>query len=209
MSAVIWRRANCWFSLIMILLSCVSAGQKTTSDEDWSDDLVKWDTQCGLKGCLLMTDVLRGYSGDPAPPDSKDVREYIGIYVAVNRTTRKPVYFAFHVDPNSQKDQGLFIAFTKTIKGDGKFKTGLDGDGASRLPFSSCDHDSCVARIPEGIVEQGKEGHRLDLLEKFLDSDSVLILYMKNGKAYRTMILLSSFKKEYTKLLSSELGSAP
>ena len=63
------------------------------------------------------------------------------------------------------------------------------------------------ARIADGLVDEGKERHRMDLLEKFLNSDSVLILYMKNGKPYRTMILLSSFKKEYAKLLSSDLGS--
>ena len=67
--------------------------------------------------------------------------------------------------------------------------------------------DSCVARIPNGLVEEGKERHRTDLLEKFLDSDSVLILYLKNGKPYRTMVLLSSFKKAYAKLLGSELGA--
>ncbi len=154
-----------------------------------------------------MTDVLRGYSGDPVPPDPKDARGYVGIYVAVDRTTRKPAYFAFHVDPNSQQDQGVFVAFTKTTKEGGKFKMGLDEGGASRLPFSSCAQDSCVARIPDGLVDEGKERHRMDLLEKFLNSDSVLILYMKNGKPYRTMILLSSFKKEYAKFLSFDRGS--
>jgi hypothetical protein len=207
MPAMIRRKVNCWSGLIVMLLSCVCSGQKAASTEDWSDALVKWDTQCGPKGCLLMTDVLRGYSGDPVPPDSKDTREYIGIYVAVDRTTRKPAYFAFHVDPNSQQEQGVFVAFTKTTKDGDKLKMGLDKDGASRLPFSSCGQDSCVARIPDGLVGEGKERHRMDLLEKFLNADSVLILYVKNGKAYRTMILLSSFKKAYAKVLSSELDS--
>ena len=71
---------------------------------DWSDALVKWDTQCSPKGCLLMTDVLRGDSGNP--PNPKDFREYIGIYVAVDRDTQKPAYFAFHVDPAEQLGDG-------------------------------------------------------------------------------------------------------
>ena len=32
------------------------------------------------------------------------------------------------------------------------------------------------ARIADGLVDEGKERHRMDLLEKFLNSDSVLIL---------------------------------
>jgi hypothetical protein len=209
MAVMIWLRVNCLPGLLtLVLFPCFCSAQQTAPGGDWSDALVKWDTQCGAKGCLLMTDVLRGYSGDPVPPDPKDVREYIGIYVAVDKATRKPAYFAFHVDPNSQRDQGVFIAFTKTTKDGDKWKAGLDKDGASRLAFSSCDQDSCVARIPDGLVEEGKESHQMDLLSKFLNSDSVLILYMKDHKPYRTMILLSSFKKEYTKLLGSELSSS-
>jgi hypothetical protein len=190
-------------ALILVVPICCNA-QRNESTNDWSDALVKWDTQCSPKGCLLMTDVLRGDSGNP--PDPKDSREYIGIYVAINRNTQKPAYFAFHVDPGSQQDQGVFVAFTKTTKDGDKWKTGIDADGASRLAFSSCGEDSCVARIPAGIVEEGKESRRMDLLDKFLSSDAVLFLYMKGGKPYRTMVVLSSFKKEYQRVLASELA---
>lgn len=154
-----------------------------------------------------MTDVLRGDSGNPANPE--DSREYIGIYVAVDRDTQKPAYFAFHVDPTSRQDQGVFIAFTKTTKDGNAWKMGMDADGAARLSFSSCNRDSCVARVSCGIVEESKDGHRIDLLEKFLDSDAVLLLYLKDGKAYRTMVVLSSFKREYRRLLASLAPSKP
>ena len=117
---------------------------------------------------------------------------------------RKPSYFAFHVDPNSQQDQGVFIAFTKTTKEGNKWKSGIDADRALRLAFSSCGEDSCVARVTGGFVEETKEGHKINLLDKFLSSDAVLFLYMKGGKPYRTMLVLSSFKKEYQRVLESE-----
>lgn len=189
-------------ALILVVPMCCIA-QKSESASEWSDSLVKWDTQCSPKGCLLMTDVLRGDSGDP--PDPKDFRQYIGIYVAIDRTTRKPEYFAFHVDPNSQPDQGVFIAFTRTTKDGDKWTMNLDSDGASRLPFSSCGKDSCVARVLCGLVEKAKESHKMNLLDKFLTSDAVLVLYLRGGKAYRTMVVLSSFKKEYQRVLTSEL----
>jgi hypothetical protein len=181
------------FAVVMLVPLWCNAQKSDLND--WSDAIVKWDTQCSPKGCLLMTDVLRGDSGNP--PNPKDPHEYIGIYVAVDRGTQKPAYFAFHIDPTSQQDQGVFIAFTKTTKDGDKWKMGMDADGASRLSFSSCGEESCVARVPGGIVEEAKESHRINLLNKFLNSDAVLFLYMKDGKAYRTMVVLSSFKKEY------------
>ncbi len=45
----------------------------------------------------------------------------------------------------------------------------------------------------------------MNLLDKFNQSSSLLVLYMKEGKPYRTMVLLSSFKKEYQRVLASEL----
>lgn len=191
-------------ALTVVLPICVA--QSKSDQSDWSDALVKWDKQCSPKGCLLMTDVLRGESG--RPPDPKDTHERIGIYVAVGRASRKPAYFAFHVDPNEQQDQGIFIAFTRTTKESEKWKMNIEADGASRVTFSSCDQDSCVARVPDGIVMKTEKGSRLDLLDEFLNSDAVLLLYQKNGHAYRTMVTLSSFKKAYQKLLTEELGPA-
>jgi hypothetical protein len=145
-----------------------------------------------------MADVLRGYSGDPKPPNPKNRHEYIGIDVALERATRKPLFFTFHIDPKSQQNQGILLVFTKNMD--------LDLDSASKLPISTCDAEYCDATIPNGIVEGNKNSQRLDLLESFLSSDGVIILYVKNGKQYRTMVLLSSFKKQYQTLLSTELA---
>ena len=202
------RTKHSYIAVAVFIILSSALGQQTTPNKDWSESLVKWDTQCVPKGCLLMTDVLRGYSGDPIPPNPQDEHEYVGIYIAFDRATRKPAYFAFHVDPNAQQDQGISIAFTKTIKDRDKWKIETDNEGTLRLNFSFCGADSCVVRIPAGLVEEGKEQHRVDLLEKFLNSDGVLVLYTKSGKNYKTMILLSSFKTTYQKMLSSELGPA-
>lgn len=154
----------------------------------------------------MQTDVLRGESGDP--PDPKDFREYVGVDVALYRKSQKPGYFAFLVDPRTQQDQGIFIAFTKTTKDGDSWKINLDADGATRLAITNCNDKACTARVPLGLVEEGKDSHKMDLLEKFLNSDHLLVLYMKGGKAYRTMVLLSSFKKEYQRAMTSELAAS-
>lgn len=171
---------------------------------DPGDALVKWDSACSARGCLIQTDVLRGISDDSAPPDSKDSREYVSINVAMERATRKPAYITFMVDPRAQPDQGIFVAFTNSRKVDDSWKIEIDQDGANRLPAFECTANACIARIPFGLVPKGKDTRAMNLLDKFTESNSLLVLYMRDGKPYRTMVLLSSFKKEYQRVLSSE-----
>lgn len=193
------------FALLKVGAALLLLAPCLAQPADWADSLVKWTMTCSPRGCLMQTDVLRGASEDP--PDAADVREYVSIFVAVDRTTRKPAYFAFHVDPRARQDQGIFIAFTETTNGPNGWKIGLDEDGTSRLAFEKCDENSCVVRVRAGRVEAGQETHRMDLLDKFLNANHAMLLYVRDGKPYRTMVLLSSFKKEYRRVLSAELGA--
>lgn len=192
-------------ALSLSSLAQVKDAQPKDSDEQLADALVKWNTECSPKGCILETDVLRGDSGNPADP--KDFREYIGIYVPVDRATQKPAYFAFHIDPRAHQDNGIFITFSATTRDGDSWKMNLDPEGVSRLMFDKCDEQSCVVRVPNGLVQEGNESHRMNLLDKFLSSDHLLILYMRDGNAYRTMVILSSFKKAYQRLVANELSS--
>lgn len=152
----------------------------------------------------MQTDVLRGYSHEPADPN--DVREYIGLDVALDRAMRAPAYFVIIVDPRLQRDQGIFITFTHTRRQGKSWTMDLDKIGAIRLAITSCRDDGCRVQIPKGIVPATNEHPQVDLLDKFLHSDTMLVLYLKNGKPYDTMILLSSFKKEYERVMTEELG---
>jgi len=186
-----------------VALSSVSHSQQGQAG-DLADSLVKWDSTCSARGCLIQTDVLRGISDDPTPPDSNDSREYVSINVAMERATRKPAYITFMVDPRAQQDQGIFVAFTKTEKASDTWKVGIDKDGANRLPACECTSNACIARVPFGMVPEGQDRRAMNLLDKFTESSALLILYMREGKPYRTMVLLSSFKKEYQRVLNSE-----
>lgn len=195
------------FVLIPVTLcSMLAFSQTKGSIDDLADALVHWKTSCSKRGCLLQTDVLRGESGDP--PDRADFREYVGIDVALERATQRPAYFAFYVDPRAQSDQGIFVAFTKTTNAGDSWKTDVDSDAAFRLPLSHCDEKSCAARVPLGVVSGTEDGRSLDLLAKFLSADHMLLLYVKGGKAYRTMVLLASFKKEYERVLATDLKAS-
>ena len=177
----------------ILALSAAAAGQESS---------VKWETNCAPQGCLLQTEVLRGESGDP--PDSSDFHEYIGIDVALDRQTKKPAYFVFHVNPDADRGQGISIAFAKA--GNKSDAPKVDSDAASKLDISDCDDKSCAARVPQGVVKKGKDSHGLNLIDQFLKADQLMVLYQKGGKQYRTWVPLSSFHQEYQRLLTAEFG---
>lgn len=187
-------------------ISPIIAAFALTSVGAFGQSPVRWDTSCVQRGCVLQTEVLRGDSGDP--PDTTDFREYISIDVAFERATEKPAYFAFHVHPDADHDQGVFIGFTKAAKNGDSSKVNLDSDGTSKLEISDCDDKSCIARVPLGLVKKGKDSRNLNLLDKFLKADQLLVLYTKGGKQYRTMVALSPFRAEYQRVLTTEFGSA-
>jgi hypothetical protein len=181
--------------VVLVLFSESVFAQSNADHKGLNDLLVNWKTDCAPRGCLMRTEVLRGDSGSPADP--KDVREYVGVNVALARKTRRPEYVAFYVDPRATQGQGIFVAFAKARSDGGSWKMALDDDGAIKVPFTSCGKLGCMARIPAGLEVEPATDKRVDLLNKFLTSDAVLVLYTRGKRAYRTMILLSSFQKDY------------
>lgn len=176
----------------------------------------KWDIQCMPEGCLMFKDVLRG---DPDHPSDPANPEYITIAFAIERNTRQPKFFAFHVPPNADPSQGVFITFGRTVVDTTRagcsptaakqlprcFRTQLNPRGATRLPFARCSKESCVARVPGGRVEKGPGRQQMDLLENFLSQSLVLFLYVRDGEPFRAMESLSPFQKAYKQLMAKEL----
>jgi hypothetical protein len=184
-----------------LLILCSLAAISTTSPAQRhvgisTHALVKWDRDCSQRGCLIQTDVLRGISDDPHPPDPSDSREYVNIDVAMERATRRPAFITFMVDPRAKLSQGIFVAFTHPMPT-------IDHDGATRLEIEKCTEDACTVHVPNGLAVD-KSGRTINLMDTFLQSDSLLVLYVRDGKPYRAMVLLSSFQKEYRRVLTSE-----
>ena len=66
-----------------------------------------------------------------------------------------------------------------------------------------------MARIPAGLEVEPSTKKRVDLLNKFLNSDAVLVLYTRGKKPYRTMIPLSSFQRDYQRVVAVDLAQTP
>ena len=196
--------------LLVVFASALFCGQQFAHNNgdqaNWSDLPVSWKTDCAPRGCLMQAEVLRGDSESPANP--KDFREYVGVNVALARKTRRPEYIAFYVDPRATQGQAIFVAFAKARSDGGSWKMALDDEGAIKVPFTSCGKLSCMALIPAGLEVEPSTDKRVNLLNKFLTSDAVLVLYTRGKRAYRTMILLSSFQKYYQHVMAVDLAPA-
>ena len=189
---------------LFIILSAGCFAQNTGTAGDGDDDGLTWDTRCVEKTCVLFTEVL-GESGSPTA--AEDPSKFVAIGVKLDRSTLKPQSFVFLVPPNAEQNQGVVISFGKAKKEGDHWTTELDVDGASRIPFASCDKNTCTVQVPGGLLEEGKESHRTDLLYEFLHSGYVLFLYWGQGKAHSNMVLLSPFKKTYEKVRASEIAA--
>ncbi|HEY1803807.1 MAG TPA: hypothetical protein VGG45_04955 [Terracidiphilus sp.] len=160
-----------------------------------------WDVRCSDKGCIMSTDVL---IGDPDHPSDPKHPEYITVSVAINRSDRKPAFFAFDLPANADREQGVLIRFTTTVKDGDSWKTVPDKGGFSQLDFNSCDENSCVARVHSQILNSdGSPG--IDLLDKFQHSSHIYFIYTKKRKPYRALQALFPFQRAYQHLMETEL----
>ncbi len=184
------------------LLRGLSSLADIAGTERINEDLLgEWDTECSEKGCLMFKDVLRGNLSQPA--EFKDP-EYLTIAVAIDRQTKRPSHFAFHVPPNSDRSQGLFVTFSRTVAlTEGKWHIELDTEPPLHLDFDSCDEESCVARVRGGAP--ASEKLKADLVEKFFDRSHILLLYLANGQPVRTMVVLAPFRDTYRRLCETQL----
>lgn len=192
--------------VVLVLFSGLPFAQNNLGHNGLDDLQVNWKTDCAPRGCLMQTEVLRGDSGSPANP--KDFREYVGVNVALTRKTRQTEYIAFYVDPRATQGQGIFVAFAKATRDGSSWKMALDDQGAIEVPFTSCGRLGCMARIPAGLEVEPSTKKRVDLLNKLLNSDAVLVLYTRGKKPYRTMLPLSSFQRDYQRVMTVNLAPA-
>lgn len=199
-------KSSCAFSQKPVVTNPVQAVAPVKADTTEQIDPIealagKWDSKCSDKGCVMFTDVL---IGDPDHPADLEHPEYITIAVAINRSDRKPAYFAFYVPADADHSKGVIITFAKTKRDGNHWKSDVDKNTVSQLDFNSCDQESCVARVhPEILSSDGKPN--IDLLEEFLNSDHILFLYIKEGQPYRTIKALFPFQRDYKHLMETEL----
>lgn len=187
---------KCFFSVSLIVISFVSHSQEP--DKNGLGILHPWEVTCHQDKCVMDATILRG--GQGAKGDHDNPNEYINMGMRLKRGDAPLQLITLSVDPKAQCNSGLFIAFTDTAKNGDFLNMKMDNDGAIPIKFTRCDSKSRLAEIPFGIVKSDKGD--IHLLDKFNVSSTAIILYVKEGKAYRTMVDLAGFKIKYREVKS-------
>lgn len=175
----------------------VATPVQVKSQEDPIEALAgKWDVQCTDRGCLMFMDVL---IGDPNHPANMKHPEYITIAVAINRSDRKPAYFAFDIPANADHSKGVSISFVNWENG-----KPVEEHAAFHIDFLSCNKECCRAEVPSGIAISSTSGGKIDLLHEFLTADHIMFWYTKKGQEYSTVKALFPFQRDYPHLMETE-----
>jgi len=192
--------------LAIVLALSVAAQEKQPESDRSADALVHWSADCMDKGCILSTDVLRGESGNGAA-DPKNDHEYVSVGVAVNRSDHSVANVSFQVDPDADQPQGIFLEFSKTEREGNGWKIHLKSETLRQLQFGNCNRNSCRSVVRNGIIPANDKQPALDLVQQLKESNHLFVLYTRDGKSYRTAILLSGFKEAFEHMLATELKS--
>lgn len=187
---------KCFISVFLIAISFASYSKDAGENELFI--LHPWEVTCHQDKCVMDAMILRGDQG--AKVDQDNPNEYIWMGMKLKRGDAPLQLITISVDPDSQCDSGLHIAFTNTVKNGDVWNMKIDNDSAISIPFTRCDSKSRLAEIPFGIVKSDKGD--IHLLDKFNVSSTAIILYVKEGKAYRTMVDLAGFKMKYREVKS-------
>ncbi|MSO97307.1 MAG: hypothetical protein EXR11_03680 [Rhodospirillaceae bacterium] len=201
------------FSLaIAIVLGAFTAAyaqeyQTEEKDGPFAATVGNWDVKCVDVGCLLSKDFV---IADPDHPIQDQANpEFATIAVTISRDGNRVGWVSFQVPPDARQDAGLFVRFATSVR-DPSVPVGwrMELDSVLyKFMFDECDSDSCTARIERGIFPATDSSPELNLVEKFLNSNFVLLLFQREGEAFRAMEPLFPFKRAYKKLMEAELAT--
>jgi hypothetical protein len=187
---------KCFLSVSLIVISFTSHSQEP--GKNGLGILHPWEATCHQDRCVMDATILRGEQGAKADQDNPN--EYIWMGMKLKRGDAPLQLITLSVDPKAQCNSGLFIAFTDTVRNGDALNMKMDNNGAIPIPFTRCDSKSRLAEIPFGIVKSDKGN--IHLFDKFNMSSTAIILYVKEGRAYRTMVDLAGFKMKYSEVKS-------
>ena len=132
--------------------------------------------------------------------ETRNSTEYLSLTVAKNRQQKRPEFISVIVPDNISQANGLFIKFSKSVKGkNGEWCMEMEKDSISRAAFEGCRNSSCTARFMGGYLMSEKG--RTDIFQKFFDFDHALFLFVYPDGTHKSVAVpLFSFKEQYKAL---------
>jgi len=155
-----------------------------------------WDLDIKESGILMFLDV-RYYN------KHKKQEDYLTLCVAKDNDKIRPKFMSFILPNNLNKENGIFLFFTKN-KIDDTSKTHIitpDEKATIQVDFECVDEDTFTARIWDGYAKSEETGLITDIFQNFLEFDHVFIMYFNDDSSPQTMAFpLFSFRQQYVLL---------
>jgi hypothetical protein len=193
------RQLKHFFFGLAILVGANSAfSQDQDSSKAGLDLLVKtftWDIEKVPRGTLMFLDV-------PYQRDNQDSLEYLTLTVAKDRSQDRPAFISLIIPNNVVQQDGVFLAFAKSVKTDQSpgWQIELEKADPLRIAFESCsaEKQTCTARIPGGYLTNEKTKEKIDVFQKFLDFDHAYFMVVYPDGSHKSIgVPLFSFKQQY------------
>jgi hypothetical protein len=162
---------------------------------DAATKMFTWEVQKVEKGSLMFLDV--AYQRE-----NVDSQEYLTLTVAKNKSLQRPDFISIILPSNIVQSNGIFIAFANSNNSkNGKSIMALEKANPLRVSFEKCGSETCTARIVDCYLIDEKSNGKIDLLQKFMDFDHVLFLFIYPDGTHKSVAVpLSTFKKQYKDL---------
>jgi hypothetical protein len=182
--------------VLTLLLFDNSYSQNADSLKAAADAAIKaftWDIEKTERGTLMFLDV--AYQRD-----NSDSTEYLTLTVAKDKAKQRPEFISIIIPNNIVRSNGIFIKFVNSVTKNSKTAMELEKGNPIRVQFEKCDDETCTARIINGYATRDNN-EKEDILQKFLDYDHVLFLFVYQDGSHKSVAVpLFSFKQQYKTL---------
>lgn len=149
----------------------------------------KWDIERADKGALMFLDI-------PYIRDNNDTIEYLTLTVAMAKTKIRPDFISIIVPSDIQKNNGIFLKFSKRNNPVSETKENV----ALLLAFDTCytKNETCAARLWDGYAINKATKMKTDVFTALLDMDFMYVFLTYPDGGHKTvMIPLASFKDQF------------
>jgi hypothetical protein len=158
-----------------------------------AEEQFTWDIDRKEKGTLMFLDV-EYFS------KQKERIDFLTLCVAKNNGEKRPKGISFILPNYLNKTNCIFLFFTNNIidKETKDFKFILDQKSTIRLHFEDITEDTCTARIWNGYSTDEESGLVIDIFQKFLEFDSMIVMYFNEDMTHQSIsVPLFSFRQQY------------
>lgn len=151
-----------------------------------------WDIDKKENGFLMFLDIQ--YHNN-----LKEQIDFLTLCIAKEKKQKRPKFISFILPSYLNKENGIYLYFVNNIDNETKeFKVEVDNKSAIRINFEDIKEETCTARIWNGYYIDEENGIKIDVLKKFLEFDTMLIMYSNDDLTIQSIsVPLFSFRQQY------------